>query len=418
MRLHLGLTGLAVILLASGLTACTAQPLVNAEPLILVTSTATSRPTATATSTVAVFTPTVTRTPSRTPWPTRTPTPPSTAAVQPIQADPAAIVTPNSLAPPEPDGVARTADVPILMYHYISVAPSTQDRIRYGLSVPPDMFEAQLNLLRNNGFTTITLRDLYDYLAVGTPLPKRPIVLTFDDGYIDNYTNAFPLLRKYGMTGTFFVLTGKADDGNPAYLSWDMIQAMSSAGMDIQLHSRDHLDMRNRSYDWLVFQIIGGRQSIEGHTGKPVIFMAYPSGKFDANVRRFLKATNFWAAVTTISGSRHTLSDALIWDRVRIAGQLRLQDFARLLGLDLAAQPIVTQPCITPTLIPQPTDKVRSTSPALRSTKVIAPTMPLPGTQPPSSTSAAPPRVPTRTPFSSPLMTPTPPQSPIITPSP
>ena len=173
------------------------------------------------------------------------------------------------------------------------------------------MFEAQLKLLRDNGFTTITLRDLYEYLAVGAPLPDKPIVLTFDDGYIDNYTNAFPILQKYGMTGTFFVLTGRADDGDPAYLSWDMIQEMSNAGMDIQLHSRDHLDMRNRSYDWLVFQIIGGRQSIEGHTGKPVIFMAYPSGKYDANVLRFLRGTNFWAAVTTASGSHHLLKDAL-----------------------------------------------------------------------------------------------------------
>jgi peptidoglycan/xylan/chitin deacetylase (PgdA/CDA1 family) len=131
--------------------------------------------------------------------------------------------------------------VPILMYHYISASPSVQDRIRYGLSVPPEMFEAQLKLLRDNGFTTITLRDLYEYLAVGTPLPDQPIILTFDDGYIDNYTHAFPILQKYGMLGTFFVLTGPADDGNPAYLSWDMIQEMSSAGMDIQLHMRDHL---------------------------------------------------------------------------------------------------------------------------------------------------------------------------------
>jgi peptidoglycan/xylan/chitin deacetylase (PgdA/CDA1 family) len=73
------------------------------------------------------------------------------------------------------------------------------------------------------------------------------------------------------------VLTGPADDGDPVIFR-DMIQEMSSAGMDIQLHMRDHLDVRNRPYDWLVFQIIGGRQSIEGHTDKPVIFIAYPSG--------------------------------------------------------------------------------------------------------------------------------------------
>ncbi len=418
MSKHLGWIRLVLVLLASGLTACTAQPLANAEPL-MIASTATAQPTATAT-----FTPTATPTPSRTPKPTRTATAQPTATIEPTPLVPTAVLTPIPSAPPVPDGVARTADVPILMYHYISAAPSARDLIRYGLSVRPDMFEAQLKLLHDNGFTTITLRDVYNYLAVGTPLPDKPIVLTFDDGYLDNYTNAFPILQKYGMVGTFFVLTGRADAGDPAYLSWDMIQAMSNAGMDVQLHARDHLDMRNRSYDWLVFQIVGGRQSIEGHTGKPVIFMAYPSGKYDANVLRFLKATNFWAAVTTAYGSQHTLGDALIWDRIRIAGQLRLSDFARLLGLGVAAQHSATQPTTTPTLIPRPADKIRSASPTLPPTKLARPTLAPPGTQPPpgtqspGATSVAPPRVPTRTPISSPLITPTPPQSPIITPRP
>lgn len=275
---------------------------------------------------------------------------PPTATPEPVPLEPTAVLTPIPIGPPAPDGVARTADVPILMYHYISAAPSANDRIRYGLSVTPEMFEAQLKLLQDNGCTTITLRDLYTYLAIGTPLPDNPIILTFDDGYLDNYTNAFPLLQKYGMIGTFFVLTGPADEGNPAYLSWDMIQEMNDGGMDIQLHSRAHLDMRNRSYDWLVFQLIGGRQSIEGHTGKPVNFMAYPSGKYDANLLRFLRDTNFWAAVTTAAGRQHVLQDALLWERVRISGQMRLPDFAKLLGIRVTAPRATSQPTPTPTI--------------------------------------------------------------------
>jgi peptidoglycan/xylan/chitin deacetylase (PgdA/CDA1 family) len=341
------------------------------------------------------------------------------------------VLTPIPIAPPAPDGVARTADVPILMYHYISTAPSAQDRIRYGLSVPPEMFEAQLKLLKDNGFTTVTLRDLYEYLAVGTPLPEKPIILTFDDGYSDNYTNAFPILQKYGMIGTFFVLTGPADEGDPTYLSWDMIQAMSNAGMDVQLHSRAHLDMRNRSYDWLVFQIIGGRQSIEGHTGKPVIFMSYPSGKYDANVQRFLRDTNFWAAVTTAFGRRHQLQDALIWDRVRISGQLRLRDFARILGIGAAAQRVTPRPTATSTATYSPIDSEDPLIPTLAPTHISAPaTTPIPPT-PTSTRTWMPPFTatpsitpsngtifPTSTPISSPLVTPTFGPSPLITPMP
>jgi len=339
------------------------------------------------------------------------------ATEEPVQLEPTAVLTPIPIAPPAPDGVVRIADVPILMYHYISASPSAQDRIRYGLSVPPEMFEAQLKLLQENGLTTITLRDLYEYLAVGKPLPEKPIILTFDDGYIDNNTNAFPILQKYGMIGTFFVLTGPADDGDPTYLSWDMIQEMSNAGMDIQLHSREHLDMRNRPYDWLVFQIIGGRQSIEGHTGKPVIFIAYPSGKYDANLQRFLSSTNFWAAVTTAPGSRHVLPDALVWDRVRISGQLRLRDFARLLGITAAAQRTAPRPTATPMATSSLIDSDDPLPPTWTSTHIYAPSA-TPTRLAPTSMTFPSSATPSQTPVSSPLMTPTIMQSPLTTPTP
>ncbi len=426
MRLHLGLIGLAMWLMASGLSACAVQTSISAEQLIISGTTATLPPKETATSTVLLVTrtPTPTRTPSPTRTSTRTPTARPSATEVPVQLDPAAGLTPIPNSPPVPDGVMRSADVPILMYHYISAAPNPQDRIRYSLSVPPEMFEAQLKLLRDNGFTTITLRDLYEYLAVGAPLPDKPIILTFDDGYVDNYTHAFPLLQKYGMTGTFFVLTGRADDGDPVYLSWDMIQQMSNAGMDIQLHSRDHLDMRNRSYDWLVFQIIGGRQSIEGHTGKPVIFMAYPSGKYDANALRFLRSTNFWAAVTTNPGSDHLLRDALTLDRVRIPGQMSLQGFARLLNLNITAQQAVPNPTAILKMTSTPLG-AKPGKPQATPTNTIRPTLTaiVPRTAPPNLTllpdqtpAGPPPPMPTYA--QSPLITPTSAQSPIRTPMP
>jgi peptidoglycan/xylan/chitin deacetylase (PgdA/CDA1 family) len=418
MRIFLRLIGL--LLLAGGLAACAAQPLLSAEQLASPTYTFTPLPPATDTPTVAPATPTPTRTspPTVTPIPTVTMEP--TVTETPAPLEPTAVLTPIPFGPPAPDGVARRADAPILMYHYISESPSAKDRIRYGLSVPPEIFEAQLKLLQDNGYTTITLRDLYNHLAIGTPLPDNPIILTFDDGYVDNYTNAFPILQKYGMIGTFFVLTGPADEGDPTYLTWDMIQEMSNSGMDIQLHSRAHLDMRNRAYDWLVFQIVGGRQSIEGHTGKPVNFIAYPSGKYDANLQRFLRDANFWAAVTTAAGRQHTLQDALVWDRVRIAGQFRLVDFAKLLGLSLTAQRVIPRPTSTSTATDLPDDAGAPPQPTPTPTRTLIPRSATPSlTHVPASTPGGPPatQTPSRTPFSSPLVTPTVMQSPLITPT-
>jgi peptidoglycan/xylan/chitin deacetylase (PgdA/CDA1 family) len=385
---------LIVVLMLSACAPITAQE-------VAPTATSTLLPTATSAATQTAIPATSTRTPLPTPsaTPSARPTFTGTSTPPEATATATATTTPVSSVPPQPDGVARSAEVPILMYHYISASPSVQDRIRYGLSVTPEMFEDQVKLLSANGYTTISLRDLYNYLAVGTTLPANPIILTFDDGYVDNYTNAFPILQKYGMTGTFFVLTGPADDGEAAYLTWDMITEMSNAGMDMQLHSREHLDMRNRPFDWLVFQIIGGRQSIEGHTGKPVIFMAYPSGKYDGNVLQFLRGNNFWAAVTTASGVTHDLSEPLLWDRVRISGQLDLRGFARLLSLDLTAtqtRPIDAPTSVPPTSTPQPTRTIRPSATAHSSTQ----TPPPPGTP---------------TPAQSPLLTPTTGQSPLAT---
>ena len=165
MRRQLGLTGLALWLMASGLTACAAQTSISAGQLLVPTSTSTLPPAATATPTAPLIEYLPTRTPVRPVLPAKTATAQPAATEEPVQPEPAAVLTPEPNVPPAPDGVLRSADVPILMYHYISASPSAQDRIRYGLSVPPEMLEAQVKLLRDNGFTTVTLRDLYEYLV-------------------------------------------------------------------------------------------------------------------------------------------------------------------------------------------------------------------------------------------------------------
>lgn len=283
---------------------------------------------------------TSTRTSTATLRPTATPTlpPPATPTLPPAATStpiPAITPTPTKVAVvhPDSDGITRTVNVPILMYHYISEPPSPNDSLRVGLSVPPEKFAAEMQLLADQGYHTVTLLDVYTYLQNGQPLPTNPVVLTFDDGYIDNYQFAFPILKKYGFIGTFFILSGPIDNNNPNYLTWDMVKEMSDSGMDIELHSRDHVDLRNRSFQYLVFQIVGGRQTIEAHTGRPIHFMAYPSGDHDAAVLRFLPSADFWGAVTTQSGRLHSIRDALTWTRVRIAGQLSVAGFAKTLNL-------------------------------------------------------------------------------------
>src|SRR5262249_9737715 len=153
----------------------------------------------------------------------------------------------------------RRLRVPILMYHYISVAPRNSDIYRIDLSVSPNNFRDQMQWLKDKGYTTITPDDLFAALTQGAKLPSQPILLTFDDGYEDAYTSAFPILKEFGFTGTFFIVTGFIDAGDRNYLTWAQAKEMAEAGMSIQNHSRTHKDMRNRDHDWLVDQIVTPR---------------------------------------------------------------------------------------------------------------------------------------------------------------
>ena len=245
---------------------------------------------------------------------------------------PTFVSQPEGEVRPQSDAIAatRALTIPILMYHYISSPPKTSDRVRLDLSVTPTNFESELNYLASYSYTAVSLYDIYNALATGAPLPSKPVVITFDDGYRDAYTNAYPLLKKYHMTGTFFIVSDFINSGNSAYLTWDMVKEMSDGGMSIESHSRWHPDMRNRQNDFLVYQIMGPIEAITAYTGKRPHFFCYPSGRYDAAVIRVLKSADTWAAVTTQQGISHSLTDAMTWTRVRVRGSTTLQQFAEL----------------------------------------------------------------------------------------
>lgn len=276
--------------------------------------TATATPTHTPTPTPS---PTPTSTPTNTPTPTVTNTPEPGASLTPTWT-PTPTATPTPL--PTPDGVERILHVPILMYHYISAPPEDADEYRLNLSVPPTAFAEHLAYLQLAGYTSIDLYHLLDALTWGRPLPERPIIITLDDGYRDNYENAFPLLQQYGFVATFFVLTEPIDQNSDQYLTWAQIEEMVAAGMDIEPHSKTHPDLRDRGHEFLVWEILGSAQTIQAHTGRYPRFFAYPSGRYDDAVIAFLQEINFWGGITTWSGAHHSWDDRYEIERIRVSG--------------------------------------------------------------------------------------------------
>ena len=234
------------------------------------------------------------------------------------------------LRPLHADETRRRLRVPILMYHYISVPPPDADRYRLDLSVTPDQFAAQLAWLRDNGYSAVSLDDVYLALTEGYPLPPRPVVLTFDDGYADAYQHAFRLLREFGMTGTFFVITGWIDAHTPGYLTWAQAREMAAAGMSIQSHSRTHPNLAGGEcdYDCLVYQILGSVETLEAELGTRPRFFCYPGGRYDEAVLEILPQVGIVGAVTTRAGTLHVSDRLLEMPRARVRGTTTLDDFA------------------------------------------------------------------------------------------
>jgi peptidoglycan/xylan/chitin deacetylase (PgdA/CDA1 family) len=245
-------------------------------------------------------------------------------------------VTPelSAAAGATPDGVVRTARVPILMYHYISSPPAGADIYRRDLSVTPARFESHLEYLKAAGYRTITLDDLAYYLSGGRSLPERSVILTFDDGYRDQYENAYPLLVKYGMVGHFFLITDFINAGRAEYLTWPQVEEMAAHGQRFGSHSRDHPSLSARSDAYLVWQALGGLESIQERLGYHPRWISYPSGAYDERTVAVYRSANYWGGLTTRQGVTNQTGDLFALRRVRVRGSYTAEDLARLLQLE------------------------------------------------------------------------------------
>jgi len=210
------------------------------------------------------------------------------------------------------------ADLPIIMYHHVGPLPPNPDIFRKDLTVSPAVFEDELQHLADQGIETVSFDDLLEHYAGGPELPKRSVILTFDDGYDDSYEYAFPLLQQYGMTGTFYIVTDFV--GRPGYLTWEQIQEMDAAGMQIAAHSATHADLSVVRAAELTRQLVEPKRALEEHLGHPVVHLAYPSGKYNTGTIVAAKAAGYKTAVTVVHGISHPSNAPYEVTRVRARG--------------------------------------------------------------------------------------------------
>ena len=208
---------------------------------------------------------------------------------------------------PDPEGF------PILEYHTVTKTPVRNSEI---YNVPPEEFAAQLDYLQENGYTTITLQDFMRAKRGKQILPEKPIVLTFDDGYEDNFTEMLPILEAHNMTAVVYVVTNFI--GKPGYLNFSQLKEMQKRGIEIGSHTADHIPLDKAGEKVLNGQVHAAKQFLDWSELETIYTFSYPNGAFNDRLIEYLKKENFLTAVTGEAGLNNFETDTFKLKRVHI----------------------------------------------------------------------------------------------------
>ncbi len=215
-----------------------------------------------------------------------------------ISKDPisyAEIATASPALPNAHSASSTEIQIPILVYHVVRPSyPSDSAAVR-ALALTPETFDAEMLYLKNAGYHIVQFSDLESYFAHHTTLPSKPVILSFDDGWHDQFVYAFPILQKYGYTATFFIFTNAV--GHTGFLTWDNLHTLIAAGMTIGAHTRSHTYFTHiLSTTTLWSEIDGSRKLLQKELGTPINEFAYPFGQYNSNIVSLVQAAGFKAA--------------------------------------------------------------------------------------------------------------------------
>jgi peptidoglycan/xylan/chitin deacetylase (PgdA/CDA1 family) len=232
--------------------------------------------------------------------------------------------------------------VPVLMYHKVS--PGKEEKYR----INPERFASQMEYLSGKGYQTISPDDLLEFVnpvrsprpgrgrrfkrltsngvKEGKVLPERAVLITFDDGYRNNFTYAYPILKKYNFRVTIFLVTqyiGKKNGwgkGDEEILSWDEIEEMKRKGFSFGSHTRTHPNLLELSQNKILSEIRDSKRILEEKLGEQVNFFAYPYGKFNPRIVEMVKRAGYLGALSTLPGKNGVGEDSFLLRRILIRG--------------------------------------------------------------------------------------------------
>ncbi|MDD9271038.1 polysaccharide deacetylase family protein [Paenibacillus sp. GCM10023248] len=216
----------------------------------------------------------------------------------------------------------KKVSIPVLNYHSVAIDPGNI------VVISPDKLKEQMAYLHKQGYTPLKL-DTFIRLLEGDDslqVPEKPVLLTFDDGYIDNYEQAMPILAKYGFPATLFVSPGMTEQDG--YLNWEQIRKLHEAGWDIQPHGMSHPHLPRLGADEQTYEIVEARKQIEAKLGTKADIFCYPYGEYNKTTLKILKQHGFRYAFTTEQGVATNQQPPYQLKRIFVNGEENLKAFA------------------------------------------------------------------------------------------
>jgi peptidoglycan/xylan/chitin deacetylase (PgdA/CDA1 family) len=282
--------------------------------------------------------------PTPTPTATATPLPPTQTATASLTPT----ITPTFTITPTPTTTRvhigpGTVQVPIILYHWIAVSP-----INSQYYVPPEKFEEEMKLLRDWGYTSISATQLIKAINEGADLPPRPIVISFDDGHLNNYTTAFPIMQKYGFTGVLYIVKNYL--GVDQYMNADQVKEMAAAGWEVGSHTISHLDLTALEPERQRREVVDSRTELESALGVPILTIAYPFGLSNSGIIDYAHFAGYIGGMGLGFTTDQGTTNLYTLQRRDIKGTYDVKQFAAFL-------PWQGDPVFLPTDTPTPTPK-------------------------------------------------------------
>lgn len=218
-------------------------------------------------------------------------------------------------ASPEPSPLyPKPFTIPILIYHYVEIVTDERDTIRKSLNIQPNTFQNQIDTLKNNGYTFITPSQIAKIEREEEKVEK-PIIISFDDGYHDFYTDVFPILKKNNVKAVAYIVPGFIDHLN--YMYWNQVKEISQSNLvEIGAHSMHHKSLDSLSDKDAYNEILDSKLVLELSLGQQITTFAYPYGHFTDQTVEIIKSAGFTSALTTIEGTNKNVDEKFILKRI------------------------------------------------------------------------------------------------------